>query len=277
MPNQHILEVAEQRAIGSMRWLTLRSPELARGVRPGQYLLVRCAEGSFDPLLRRALFVAAAEEALGQIALLYTSDEPGLFWLARARSGDRLDVLGPFGKSFELARQTRTLLLIGQGSGLSALVLLAAQAARRGCTVTLLAGAADEVLLPPPFLLPSDVEYQSAVGQAIDLLGVTADDPQVVAHKSRKPSAQNSALSTQNSQLISWADQVCAALPSDQIAPLRDAVRTTKVRWERGFASVLLESPLVCGVGACAVCLTNLRQGARLLCSDGPVVDLRDA
>jgi dihydroorotate dehydrogenase electron transfer subunit len=49
-----------------------------------------------------------------------------------------------------------------------------------------------------------------------------------------------------------------------------------KYRWERGFASALLEGPLVCGVGACGVCAIELRRGMRLLCSDGPVFDLRD-
>jgi dihydroorotate dehydrogenase electron transfer subunit len=75
---------------------------------------------------------------------------------------------------------------------------------------------------------------------------------------------------------MSWADQVCAALPLDQLPALRDAIRAVKFRWERGFASVLLEGPLVCGVGACGVCAVEIRKGVRMLCSDGPVFDLRD-
>ena len=39
---------------------------------------------------------------------------------------------------------------------------------------------------------------------------------------------------------------------------------------------VLLEGPIVCGVGACGVCAVELRKGMRMLCSDGPVFDLRD-
>ena len=52
--------------------------------------------------------------------------------------------------------------------------------------------------------------------------------------------------------------------------------RSVACRSERGFASVLLEGPLVCGVGACGVCAVETRKGMRMLCSDGPVFDLRD-
>ena len=54
MAQQRYLTIAEQRAATlRLRWLTLEAPELARAVRAGQYLMVRCAEeGSYDPLLR---------------------------------------------------------------------------------------------------------------------------------------------------------------------------------------------------------------------------------
>src|SRR4030095_11877438 len=102
MAQQQFLEIADQRtATPRLYWLTLEAPDLARSIRAGQYLLVRCAEeGSYDPLLRRPLFVAASEPALGQIGLLYEPAERGLAWLARGRAGDLLDVVGPFGHPF---------------------------------------------------------------------------------------------------------------------------------------------------------------------------------
>jgi dihydroorotate dehydrogenase electron transfer subunit len=75
---------------------------------------------------------------------------------------------------------------------------------------------------------------------------------------------------------ITWADQIFAALPLEQLLALRDSVGRVKYRWERGFAGALLEGPIVCGVGACGVCAVELRRGMRLLCADGPVFDLRD-
>src|SRR5215217_565945 len=275
MAQQRQLMIADQRAVTPrLRWLTLHAPDLARGSRAGQYLLVRCAEqGCYDPLLRRPLFIAAAEPALGQIGLLYEPSERGLAWLARGQAGDLLDAIGPLGHPFALDGRTRNLLLLGSGPGLAALLLLARAGAARGA-VTLIAGADDPARLPPPFLLPGEVEYQTIVGAATDLLVGPAlgeaDKQKKQSSVSRSPD-----LSVSLSPIV-WADQIFAALPLEQLLALRDSVGRVKYRWERGFAGALLEGPIVCGVGACGVCAVELRRGTRLLCADGPVFDLRD-
>jgi len=265
MAQQRQLVIADQRAVTPrLRWLTLHAPELARGVRAGQYLLVRCTEqGSYDPLLRRPLFIAAAEPALGQIGLLYEPSERGLLWLSRGRAGDTLDVIGPLGHPFALDGRTSNLLLVGSGPGLGALLLLAHVGAARGA-VTLIAGAEDAERLPPPFLLPGEVEYQTVPGLQ------SADFKSQIAGSSTQSAIYNL------QSAITWADQIFAALPTEQLLGLRDAIGRVKYRWERGFAEALLEGPLVCGVGACGVCAVTLRRGTRLLCADGPVFDMRD-
>jgi dihydroorotate dehydrogenase electron transfer subunit len=264
MAQQRFLTIADQRSVTPrLRWLTLHAPELAHSARAGQYLLVRCSEqGSYDPLLRRPLFIGAAEPALGQVGVLFEPAERGLAWLARGRAGDELDVLGPFGQPFELGGRTRSLLLVGAGPGLQALLLLAHAAAARGCAITLLAGAEAEALLPPAFLLPGEVEYQTIV-------------PLQIADFRLQSERAHSGPTIYNLQsAITWADQICAALPDPELRALAAAIRDTRYRWERGFASALLEGPLVCGVGACGVCAISLRKGSRLLCSAGPVFDM---
>ena len=265
MAQQRQLVIAEQRDITPrLRWLTLHAPDLARSTQAGQYLLVRCAEqGSYDPLLRRPLFIAAAEPALGQIGLLYEPSERGLVWLSRGRAGDTLDVIGPLGRPFALDARTRNLLLVGSGPGLAALLLLARAGATRGA-VTLIAGADHADQLPPPFLLPGEVEYQTVPGLQIA-------DFRLQIEGSRTLSAIYNLQSA-----ITWADQIFAALPHEQLLALRESIGRVKYRWERGFAGALLEGPIVCGVGACGVCAVELRRGMRLLCADGPVFDLRD-
>jgi dihydroorotate dehydrogenase electron transfer subunit len=265
MAQQRQLVIADQRDVTPrLRWLTLHAPDLARGVQAGQYLLVRCAEqGSYDPLLRRLLFIAAAEPALGQIGLLYEPSERGLSWLSRGHAGDTLDVIGPFGHPFALEARTRNLLLVGSGPGLAALLLLARTGAGRG-TVTLIAGADDSERLPPPFLLPAEVEYQTVPGL------------QIADFRLQIPGSSTQSAIYNLQSTITWADQIFAALPYEQLLALRDTIRRVKYRWERGFAGALLEAPIVCGVGACGVCAINMRRGTRLLCADGPAFDLRD-
>jgi dihydroorotate dehydrogenase electron transfer subunit len=269
MARQRYLTVRDTRALTpTLHWITLESPELAREVRAGQYLLVRCDEPEGTArLLRRALFVAATEPALGQVALLLAPNEPGLIWLARARPGAEIDVIGPLGRPFQRDGRSRNLLLLGSGSGLAALLLLARENAAANGGTTLLAAGETLDDLPPAFLLPGDVEYETAVGTAEEMLaaaGVKA--PGTPAKAALKP----------DTSPILWADQLFAALPASQVAPLRRMVRAERMRWEHGFASVLLEGPLVCGFGACGLCAVEVRRGTRLLCADGPVFDLRD-
>src|SRR4051794_24938761 len=224
MAHQRQLVIADQRDVTPrLRWLTLHAPDLARGAQAGQYLLVRCAEqGSYDPLLRRPLFIAAAEPALGQIGLLFEPSERGLIWLSHGRAGDMLDVIGPLGHPFALDGRTRNLLLVGSGPGLAALLLLARAGAARGA-VTLIAGADEPARLPPPFLLPGEVEYQTTVGAATDLLAGPAlgEADKQTSRQADKQKKQSSVSRSPDLSVslspIAWADQIFAALPLEQL------------------------------------------------------------
>lgn len=244
--------VLERRAVGALALLTLHAPELARAARPGQAALVRCAPAtSADPLLRRPLFIAGADSAAGTVELLVAPEERGLAWLAAQPVGARLDVYAPVGAGFAIDGRTRNLLLAGAGQGLPALVALSRSAAARGVAVVLLASAPAPELLPPPFLLPADVEYQ------------TSDE-------------RDGGLAALLAGALGWADQLCLALEEPLLAPVSAAVRAGKLRWERGFAQAILAGPMPCGLGTCQGCLLETRDGPRLRCKDGPVFDLRE-
>lgn len=254
--------IIEQRVFGDLRWLMLAAPDLANGMRAGQYVLARCADPtSFDPLLRRALFVATTDRAAGTVTLLYTPDERGTLWLAARHPGMTLDLFGPLGTPFTLGNRTRNLLLIGAGAGLGALLLLAHEAIARQIAVMLLVAAPTHDALPPPFLLPPDVEYQgTAAGEAALFSPTETDTP---------PQLMTPAT-------IAWADQICATLPEQLVPPLVDMVQSARLRWQRGFAHVALTGAMPCGTGACLACLIETRKGLRTRCKDGPVFDLRD-
>jgi dihydroorotate dehydrogenase electron transfer subunit len=244
--------VLERRAVGALALLTLRAPELAPAARPGQAVLARCAPpGSADPLLRRPLFLAGADSVAGTVELLVAPEERGLAWLAEQPVGVRLDLYGPVGAGFALDGRTRNLLLAGAGQGLPALVALSRAAAARGIAVVLLASAPMPRLLPPPFLLPSDVEYQTSDEGEAGLVELLAG-------------------------ALGWADQLCLALEEPLLAPVSAAVRAGKLRWERGFAQAIVAGPMPCGLGICQGCLLDTRDGPRLRCKDGPVFDLRE-
>jgi dihydroorotate dehydrogenase electron transfer subunit len=177
--------------------------------------------------------------------------------------GSQLDLYGPIGTGFALDERTRHLLLAGTGPALPALIFLSVVAVRRQIAVVLLAAAAEPRLLPSPRLLPADVEYQSSEegeqGLAA-LLGGTA--------RATLPALSGSP--------VAWADQVCLALTAPLLGPASDAVRAGKLRWERGFATAALAGAMPCGLGVCLGCQVETRDGARLLCKEGPIFDLRE-
>jgi dihydroorotate dehydrogenase electron transfer subunit len=277
--HQVIATVADTRTFGGLSYMTLHAPELARGVRPGQYLLVRCAPtGSADPLLGRALFVAGHDGQAGLVRLLFAPDEPGLAWLSMQASGNPISLVGPLGKPFALEKGTRHLLLIGEGQSLPALLMLAHEAASREVAVVLHAGAERSDLLPPPFLLPPAVEYESfeVVEERKGTRGQTNSTAVARDESPFVPPSASIASGPVTPSQIAWADQVAAALPLEKVAPLIEDIRKAKLRWERGFAHVALSGPLPCLTAACLSCLIDSHEGMRLRCKDGPVFDMRD-
>ncbi|HMQ30321.1 MAG TPA: hypothetical protein PKD53_06305 [Chloroflexaceae bacterium] len=259
----HEPAIAERRELGPLALLRLHAPELARAARPGQAALVRCAPPeSDDPLLRRPLYLAGADQASGLVELLVAPEERGLAWLAAQPAGARLDLYGPVGAGFALDGRAGNLLLAGAGPALPALVFLARAAADRASGVVLLA-AGEPGLLPPPYMLPPDVEYQTGT----DLLALLAAAPGSVTGPAGLPASGS---------LIAWADRVYLALGEGLVAGAADAVRAGRLRWQRGFAQAALAGPMPCGLGTCLACPVETRDGTRLRCKDGPVFDLRD-
>jgi dihydroorotate dehydrogenase electron transfer subunit len=258
----HEPAIIERRELGALRHITLLAPELARAARPGHYAMARCAPPeSADPLLRRPVFLAGADPAAGAVSLLIDPDERGLAWLGAQPAGARLDLLGPLGAPFSLDGRTRNLLLAGAGPALPALIFLAHTAAAGGMAALLLAAAAGADRLPPPFLLPPDLEYQGSAdgpGALVGLLGAPPPGGPIFDSP------------------IAWADQICLALTDDLAAPAAAAVRAGRMRWGRGLAQAALAGPTPCGLGMCYACLVETRDGPRARCKDGPVFDLRD-
>jgi dihydroorotate dehydrogenase electron transfer subunit len=241
--------------------LRLQVPKLAHAGRPGQFVMVRCAEeGSYDPLLRRPLALHRLDREQGLVELLVRVVGRGTAWLAVRRPGDLLDLFGPLGKGFALDRKTRNLLLLAGGMGIAPLMAAADEGLARGCAVTLVLGARTQGELYPPALIPPQVEVHLATddgscGRAC-LAPAVLEDPDL--------------------GLLTWADQVLACGPRPMLAALAPVVRAGRLRPRAGFAQVSLEEAMACGVGVCLGCVVKTRKGLQRVCEEGPVFDLLD-
>ena len=234
-------------------WLS--APEIATRARPGPLLAIRAAASPLEPLLREALPIAAADTASGTVMLLRhreTPAGPGRY------AGETLDLLGPIGRGWAIDERTRNVLLLGTEAGVGALLFLARVAGKRACNVALLVGGAEGDPALPTLLVPEAVEYQSARGPAHPL------------------GAAEAALGLLDSTLLRWADALYTTLPVDVYPALAAQIRSTRMRWEPGFAQGMLIPPMACFTGICDTCLVPESRRAWRACVDGPQCDVRD-
>jgi dihydroorotate dehydrogenase electron transfer subunit len=267
-----VVQPAPARLAG-LNVLTLSLPPgLIQGSVTGRYFLARCgaqtpAERAHDwsVYARRPLFVvhARSQSEAGRkgqpaegdawtLALPTAAYDPGYAWLAGLDADATVNLLGPLGTGFTPPDHGVNLLLLADVERLPLLLSLIEPTLDRGGRVTALAlangdaGPDRETLLD---LLPLAAELR---------LIADPDD-----------------LFDQLAEILTWADRLCIAMPGLNLARLAGLVSERRFRLEEGFAQVLIETDLVCGVGACLSCVVPLANGGLTrTCVHGPVLDL---
>ncbi len=266
-------ELVESRQILPEQWLqSFHAPELASGSRAGQFVHVRTGDYS-GLVLRRPFSINTADPATGTITLHFRTVGRGTEWMSRVREGDRLDILGPLGRPFEVDPRSRHLLLVAGGMGIAGVRMLADGAIRDGRQVVLLFGAASASLVYPSSLLPDEVEY------------VVATDDGSLGHRGF--------VTELVAEYEAWADQAFACGPYPMLKRLaglaagrRERLGVAKLGRKGGaradlpgsaaarrkaFLQVSMEQNMGCAVGACLGCAVMGVDGPQRVCREGPV------
>ncbi len=247
--------------------IRLRCPELARAIRPGQFLMLRLP-GHSDPLLGRpfALYDTVLDEGGEPFALdvvyLVVGKLTGL--LVALRTGDRVEVWGPLGNGFPDYEGIDHIALVAGGIGQTPFLahvrdLLGTRgyggrpARRRVQHVALYYGVrtAD---------LAAGVEDFRAAGANVHL---ASDDGSLGFH----------GLVTQLLETHPPPRRLVGCGPE----PMLRALAQLAARWNVP-CDVSLETPMACGVGICFSCVTRVRTAEggdyRRVCVEGPVFDV---
>jgi dihydroorotate dehydrogenase electron transfer subunit len=154
------VKVNDVRNLGAGNYLlSLGSPEQARLVHPGQFLMLKCGEDvDGNPLLRRpfSVFSIRHQARTGRpvgIEILVKDIGLGTHKLVQVRPGQEIFALGPQGRSFHLDKkmvgEVHYACLVAGGVGIAALYLLAQELIALGVTPVLFYGArtASELVL----------------------------------------------------------------------------------------------------------------------------------
>jgi dihydroorotate dehydrogenase electron transfer subunit len=267
-------ELVESREILSGQWQqSWHAPAVVSGARAGQYAHVRAWEPGGFPV-RRPYPIATADPTSGTLTIQVEGGSRFGAWLAARRPGDRVDLLGPMGRPFEVDPRSRHLLLIAEGSAIAGVRLLVDEAIRDGRSVVLLYGAASSAGVYPSNLLPDEVEY--VVATADGSLGHHGSVGDLVL------------------EYEAWADQSFACGPPILLARVaglatgrRHRLGVATLGRKRGggkpvtagspearrkaFLQVALEQVIGCAAGTCLGCVVEGGGGPVRVCREGPV------
>ena len=247
---QHVYPViGQQRVGGNFYRLTLKAPDLARRVRPGQFIHIRVTDG-LKPFFRRPFSVFRAKKNL---EILYEVVGPGTKILSQKKKGDRLDVLGPLGNAFVLPdKKIKQVVMIAGGIGLAPFMILTDVLKKKRVEKILLFGARSR-----PAVLP--LKEFKANGCRVF---VSTDDG------SQGVKGRVSALYPKINPGSDTA-MIYACGPKAMLADVKRYARKHRLK-----AQASCEEVMACGLGACLGCVIQTTQGYKTVCHDGPVFDL---
>jgi dihydroorotate dehydrogenase electron transfer subunit len=184
--------------------------------------------------------------------LLPPPQDQGTLWLTSLHAGSAINLIGPLGTGFPPPDHAQNLLVTADLERMGLLIPLIDDALDHRCRIALVA--------------------RIPVQDATNTKGLLQHLPLAVEVSFVRSHADWQAEVVRH---LSWADRVAAAIPQADGMFLAEAIRSHRLRMEPGFAHVLMETHLLCGVGACGACLLP-SAGHRWTraCVDGPVMEL---
>jgi dihydroorotate dehydrogenase electron transfer subunit len=250
---QALVPLVETRSLGPGMWLHVyRDAEIASSARPGQFLNVRVAAAT-APLLRRPLSILNADPDAETFSVYFKAVGEGTELLARAQSGESVDVVGPLGEPFRWQGRQKAL-LVGGGVGIAPLYFLASQieqakqAGKNGPHIVFAYGSRDE----------AGLALANEIGACVDELLIATEDG---------ARGQHGLVTALLDPYLDERREVFCCGPTPMMAAVLAMMR--KREHEAGWFS--LENQMGCAVGVCMGCVIETRKGYQRVCCDGPV------
>ena len=239
--------------------IELAAPAIAEVALPGQFVMVKAADG-LDPLLRRPFSIFERlrnrDGAISGLSLLNKRVGQGTSRLYAAREGDTVSVLGPLGQPFVPVDPPAHAWMVAGGVGLAPFATLAEALAKRRTPMTLFYGGRSA----------SDLHYASLFEHLGATLVLTTEDG-TRGEPGRVTTPLERAL-----QSLTPAEDVTlyACGPTPMMRAVADLGASA-----RRSVYVSLEPVMGCGMGGCYSCVVPVRRGAGAhfvrSCLDGPV------
>ncbi len=245
--------------------VAFRAPDLARAIRPGQFVMIRASAGD-TPLLRRPYSVferlRGPDGAIVGFSILNKRAGVGSRLIADAAPGSRLSCLGPLGRPFSTPPAGSEAWMVAGGTGLAPFATLSEDLAAAGIPCRLFYGArtASELFC---------VDRFEGMGVGVVLAtedGTLGDRGTVTAPLARELASRRAAPPV----------TVYACGPEAMLAAVAALAASHGLACE-----VATERRMGCGMGGCYSCVISVRTadgGTRYArsCIEGPVFAATD-
>jgi dihydroorotate dehydrogenase electron transfer subunit len=241
--------------------LTIVAPEIGEQVAPGQFVSVRCPEGS-SHILRRPFSVYRVHKRGGwasTIEIVFDVRGPGTAYLSSLRTHAAVDLVGPLGRGFGLPKTRAHCLLVGGGIGAAPLFFLADELRNEGHRVDCILGARSARFL----LNAIDVRRLASVYRITTEDGSTGERGVVtdVLEETMSRCSTDIVYSCGPHPMLAAVSRICA----------RNSIPV----------QVAVEELMACGFGVCMTCVMPVVRRNRKeesvvyvrSCTEGPVLD----
>ncbi|MBD3401330.1 NAD-dependent dihydroorotate dehydrogenase B electron transfer subunit [candidate division GN15 bacterium] len=224
--------------------------------RPGHFIHVKLPTS--DIFFRRAMSVASVNPESRELEIIFKVFGRGTTRLARFRSGDPIDVLGPLGVGFSKPKKRERVICVAGGIGFPPLLYLA---------TSLVAAGFDPKQIEFFYggrSAPDIIERQRIRKLGVNFHPVTEDG-----------SVGKKGLVTHH------VAELIEARPDEKVrlyacGPEGMLRSTNQLGLDMGVPGELaLEAPMPCGIGVCLGCVVPLTKGGYArVCYDGPVFQI---
>lgn len=231
--------------------MTLLCADIARDVAPGQFIMVECGEDAF---LKRPMGISDANADVGEISFIYQISGRGTRALHEQKVGGKLKIIGPLGNGFWIKKASKSLGLIGGGTGIGPLLFCAKKfhAEYPKLLIYGFIGARTKDILC------GENEMRNYAKETY----ITTDDG-TYGQKAVAPDALSQFLKKKS------VGQIIACGPTQMMKKTAAIARDRSIHCQ-----VSLEEHMACGFGACLGCPCEIKdEGYKMICLDGPVFD----
>jgi dihydroorotate dehydrogenase electron transfer subunit len=236
---------------GRFLLLELRSATKLDRINPGQFVEIEVPNCK-DTFLRRPISIHDVDYTSNTLSLLIKIVGCGTDTLSKLEKGMRLNLIYPLGNGFS-APETKEVLFVGGGYGIAPFLHFGKELNEKG--------------IKPVILLGANSKYDFVRLEEFEKLGelhLTTIDG----------SAGEKGMVTYHSILKERAaifKKIYCCGPEPMMKAVAAYAKSNNIDCE-----VSLDNLMACGIGACLCCITETVRGNEIVCTTGPVFNIKD-